>query len=479
MNAYKLFVERVGLVGITNILISLSSLIFIPIITKSFSTAEYGIWAQVLTTIALLPNIANLGLPYTMVRFLSAEHDKVKFKESFYPMITVTTIFTLIICGLCVLFAKPIAASLFNGNLKIFYITVFISFFACVNLMLITFYRTVQRMKRYSIYLILQSYIGVFVCIYLTMNRYPLDVVVWGLFTGYFAVFLMMSINIIGDLGFGFKFNTLKEEIKFALPTVPSNVSSWVVDSSDKYVLGIILGSAAVGWYSPGYSIGSILLMFLSPFAVLLPAVLPEYYENGGMKEVNNFLRYSMKYYLLLTVPAAVGLSILSKSLLLSITTFDIANHGFIITPFVALGAVFMGLYGITNNILILEKNTKVLGKLWIFVAILNVVLNIIFIPFMGILGAAIATLISYAFAFIVTALVSRRYMGLPFEVNSSIKIVVASAIMGVVVYLVNPVGIINIIWVSILGAAIYFVLIFAFRTISKKELDLIKSFVK
>lgn len=186
-----------------------------------------------------------------------------------------------------------------------------------------------------------------------------------------------------------------------------------------------------------------------------------------------------MKYYLLLTVPAAVGLSILSKSLLLSITTFDIANHGFIITPFVALGAVFMGLYGITNNILILEKNTKVLGKLWIFVAILNVVLNIIFIPFMGILGAAIATLISYAFAFIVTALVSRRYMSLPFEVNSSIKIVIASAIMGIVVYLINPIGIVNIVGVSILGAAIYFVLIFAFRTISKKELDLIKSFVK
>ena len=76
MADYIKFIQRIGLVGITNILISLSSLIFIPVITKSFTTAEYGMWAQVNTTIALVPNIANLGLPFTMVRFLSAEHDK-------------------------------------------------------------------------------------------------------------------------------------------------------------------------------------------------------------------------------------------------------------------------------------------------------------------------------------------------------------------------------------------------------------------
>ena len=67
MSEYVRFIQRIGLVGLTNILISLSSLIFIPIITKSFTTAEYGMWAQVNTTIALVPNIANLGLPYTIL----------------------------------------------------------------------------------------------------------------------------------------------------------------------------------------------------------------------------------------------------------------------------------------------------------------------------------------------------------------------------------------------------------------------------
>ena len=66
---YKLFVQRIGLVGITNILIALSSLILLPILTKGLSITEYGTWVLIMTTIALIPNVANLGLPYTMVRF--------------------------------------------------------------------------------------------------------------------------------------------------------------------------------------------------------------------------------------------------------------------------------------------------------------------------------------------------------------------------------------------------------------------------
>ncbi|WP_225369364.1 oligosaccharide flippase family protein [Methanobrevibacter arboriphilus] len=360
MNEYKRFVQRIGLVGITNILISISGLIFIPIITKNFSVFDYGIWAQVNTTIALIPNIANLGLPYTMVRFLSAENDKSKIKESFYSMLAVVFASSLIISLLFIIFKNPIADSLFGGNINILYLVSIISFFACMNLMIISFFRTFQQIKRYSLFLVLQSYIGVLISSYLALSGYNIETVVLGLLVGYFAVFIIMLLMIGGYLGLAIpKFKNLKEELEFAIPTIPSNVSSWVVDSSDKYVIGIFIGSAAVGYYSPSYALGSILLMFLSPFALLLPAVLPKYFEEGNLKQINIFLKYSMKYFMIITVPAAVGLSILSKPILLIITTPEIAINGYLITPFVCLGAIFMGMYGITNNILILEKKNK------------------------------------------------------------------------------------------------------------------------
>ena len=476
MSEYVRFIQRIGLVGLTNILISLSSLIFIPIITKSFTTAEYGMWAQVNTTIALVPNIANLGLPYTMVRFLSAEKDKEKIKDSFYPMISLTFISTLIICLLFLLFGNTIANALFNGSMQVLYITTAISFFACMNLMLISFFRTFQQMKRYSLFLVLQSYIGVFVSIYLTYAGYNIETVVLGLLTGYVAVFIMMAFLIVRYLGIGIgKWSNLKEQLAFALPTIPSNVSSWVVDSSDKYVIGILIGSVAVGCYSPGYALGSILLMFLSPFAVLLPAVLPEHYEKGNLEEVDKYLSYSMKYYMLLTVPAGVGMSVLSKPLLYIITTPEIALGGYMVTPFVCLGAIFMGMYGITNNILILEKNTMILGKLWIVVAISNIALNLLLVPYLNILGAAIATLLCYILAFVVTAIASRKTMRLPFNIKELLKIGFASAVMGIAVYLMHPIGIINVLISIVAGVIIYFAIIFILKAVTLKEIAIFK----
>lgn len=479
MSEYVRFIQRIGLVGLTNILISLSSLIFIPIITKSFTTAEYGMWAQVNTTIALVPNIANLGLPYTMVRFLSAEKDKEKIKDSFYPMISLTFISTLIICSLFLIFGNAIANALFNGSMQVLYITTAISFFACMNLMLISFFRTFQQMKRYSLFLVLQSYIGVFVSIYLTYAGYNIETVVLGLLTGYVAVFIMMAFLIVKYLGIGIgKWSNLKEQLAFALPTIPSNVSSWVVDSSDKYVIGILIGSVAVGCYSPGYALGSILLMFLSPFAVLLPAVLPEHYEKRDMSEVDKYLSYSMKYYLLLTIPAAVGMSVLSKPLLYIITTPEIALGGYMVTPFVCLGAIFMGMYGITNNILILEKNTMILGKLWIVVAISNIVLNLLLVPYLNILGAAIATLICYILAFAVTAIASKKTMRLPFNIKELLKIVIAASIMGIAVYIMHPIGIINVLISIVAGVIIYFAIIFILKAVTMKEIAIFKDLI-
>ena len=478
MDEYVKFIKRMGVVGIANILISLSGLIFIPIITKSFSTADYGVWAQVNTFVSLVPNFVNLGLPYTMVRFLAAEKDKTVIKQSFYSMMLLVLASTLVMSVIFLVFSNQIATALFDGSLQIMYIVIIMSFFACLDLMLLSYFRTFQQIALYSTFLVLQTYIGVVFSIVLTWMHQPIDIVVLGRFFGFLFVFIAMAILIVRELGVTTKLKSLKEELKFAIPTVPNNISSWVVDSSDKFVIGIFLGTAAVGCYSPGYALGNIILMFLTPFAVLLPAVLPEYYEKGDMDTVNTFLTYSMKYYLLLTIPASVGLSLLSKPLLYILTTTIIADNGFMITPLVALGALFMGIYGIVNNIIILEKRTTILAHIWIAVAILNIVLNIFSVPYIGIYGAGIATLVCYFFAFAVTVIYSKKYARLPFDYRSIAKIIIASIVMGIFVSIANPVGIINILIVIAIAVVIYFAILIILKGIDKKEINLIKSMI-
>ena len=119
MDEYVKFIKRMGVVGIANILISLSGLIFIPIITKSFSTADYGVWSQVNTFVSLIPNIVNLGLPYTMVRFLAAEKDKDVIKQSFYSMMFFVLASTVVMMAILFIFSNQIANALFDGSMQI------------------------------------------------------------------------------------------------------------------------------------------------------------------------------------------------------------------------------------------------------------------------------------------------------------------------------------------------------------------------
>jgi O-antigen/teichoic acid export membrane protein len=160
------------------------------------------------------------------------------------------------------------------------------------------------------------------------------------------------------------------------------------------------------------------------------------------------------------------------------LTTTIIADAGYMITPLVALGAIFMGIYGIVNNIIILEKKTTILAHIWIVVSILNIVLNIFAVPYIGIYGAGLTTLVCYFFAFAVTLIYSKRYARLPFDYKSIAKIFIASGIMGIFVIIANPTGIINILIVVAVAVVIYFAILLLLKGIDKKEINLIKSMI-
>ena len=234
-----------------------------------------------------------------------------------------------------------------------------IIFFTCINWLFINFFRTFQQMKRYCVFLLIQTYLGFFIVSYLVLTGFGVFIAVSGLLIANIVIFFIMSSFIISDIGFKLPKN-LREYLSFGLPTIPSNLSYWIVDSSDRYVIGILLGTAFVGYYAPGYLLGSVIILFYAPFSFLLPSVLPNYYDNQDYEKVRIFLKYSLKYFLLIAIPTVFGLSILSKPILIIISTSAIALNGYLVTPFVALSALLFGIYGIASEIIVLKKKTKI-----------------------------------------------------------------------------------------------------------------------
>jgi len=480
MNEYKLFTQRIGLIGITNLLLSFSGIILLPILTKNIPIEDYGIWVQISVTIGLIPAVVMLGLPYTMVRFLAAAKKREEIQEGFYSIAFIVLFTSAIASLLLFLFSKPLAATLFDNNLTIARILPLIVFIECLNGLLLAFFRTFQQIKRYSIFLSIRTYLNVALVAYFVLSGYGIFGAVLGLLISASFVFLIMAFFIISEIGIKIpKFTHIREYLAFGLPTVPGNLSSWVVNSSDRYVIGIFLGTAFVGYYSPGYTLGSMINMFFAPLGFMLPAVLSKYYDENNMKEVKTVLKYSLKYFLLLAIPAAFGLSLLSKPLLMILSTPEIASQGYMITPFVAVSAVLFGAYGVIMNMIVLEKKTKIVGTIWIIAAILNLGLNIVIVPYIGILGAAITTLLAFALAFILTSFYSFKYFKFDIDFEFILKSIFASVVMSLVIIKWNPIGLLNVLIVIGVCAVVYATILLLLKGVEKEEIKFFKGLFK
>jgi O-antigen/teichoic acid export membrane protein len=472
--------QRIGLIGITNLIISLSGIILLPILTKNLPIEEYGMWAQINVTIEIVPTLVLLGLPYTMVRFLPSIKKKEVIQDLFYSLFMVILITTSITAVLVYVFSETVASILFDSNVILVKVLALIVFIESLNCYIISYYRATQQIKKYSILSFTKTFVRlVLVSLYVLSGKGLLGATI-GLLLSATFIFIITCISIISEIGIKYpKFSNLKEYLNFGIPTVPDTLSKWIVNSSDRYIIGIFLGTAYVGYYSPGYSLGALISMFFVPLNFILPAVLSKHYDEGNLDEIKKILSYSLKSYLTIAIPCVFGISVLSKSLLTILSTPEIASESYLITPFVALGTLIFGIYTIIQQIIVLKKNTILLGKIWILSATLNILLNFMLVPCIGITGAAITTAFAFVFSLIIVSYYALN--NLRFETNSRfiIKIILASLVMSLFILTFNPIGLINIIFSVGIGAVIYFVILFFLKGFEIKDLIMLKRILK
>ena len=478
MNEFISLIKKLGLIGITNLLIGLGSIILLPILTKNFTIQEYGIWVQVIAIIGLIPYIASLGLSDSMIRFLASVKNKNYIKEEFYSIFLVATISTFFISILLLIFSNIISKELFDGNIYVAMILPLIVFSASIYFLLINYFRTFQMMKIYSLFLLLQSFILITLAAYFAVSNYSIFYAIIGILISYVIVSLLMFFLIFSDIGFKIPNFQNQEYLSFSLPNIPSNLSYWIVESSDRILIGIILGTAYVGYYAPSYAIGTVISIFSSPLYVLLFPVLSNYYDKNEINTIKTVLKYTLKYFLALALPSVFILSILSKQILSILTTPEIALNGYLIIPFVALSTLLAGLCMIICQVIILKKKTKIIGSIWIFASILNFTINLMIIPLFGILGAAIATLISYTTAFVLFLIYSRKYLIFDMDLSFTLKSIFASALIALLIYIFYPFNTLETLFIIGIGFTCYTIILLVLKGIKQEEISFFKNLI-
>ena len=219
--------------------------------------------------------------------------------------------------------------------------------------------------------------------------------------------------------------------------------------------------------------------MISAPLTILLPAVLSKHYDDNNIADVRTILTYSFKYYSEIALPCVFVASVLSKPLLLVLTTQQIAANGYLVTPLIAAGTALAGANTVFVMILALKKKTAVIGTISILSAVLNFGLNLVLIPHLGIIGAAFTTFLAFLLAFLLTAYYSLRQFA--FDVNGGIilKSVCGSSIIALFLLLWNPSGPLSIVLSIALAAIIYLAILLVLRGLTIKEIKLIYGIYK
>ncbi|GAB6265207.1 MAG: hypothetical protein STSR0001_06520 [Methanothrix sp.] len=242
-------------------------------------------------------------------------------------------------------------------------------------------------------------------------------------------------------------------------------------------MIGYFLGSDQVGIYSASYTLGYLIYFIYSPISSIFLPTITQLYDRNQKDKLIVYLKCILKIYLFLAIPSLFGLTVFAKPILLILTTNEI-SEGYLLVPIIAIGSLLFSIGIFFSDILILFKKTKITSYIFGTAAIINLILNFILIPMIGILGAAIATVLTFFILSSFFVLISYKYLAIKIEKSFVLKAAISSFIMSLFLIMINPTTLIDIIISISMGIIVYFCLFIMLKGFTYEELLYLKNFL-
>jgi O-antigen/teichoic acid export membrane protein len=359
-----------------------SILLFFPFLTLFLSLEDFGIWSLVIIVSNLLIPILSLNGSASILREGSENISKGFYLLKYYLL------FSILLNSFIISF---IYVSSFG---KWLLYSVVIGFLEGILLLLITYFRALEKAEIYFII----NFIKMLLLFGLVFFAYKNNFVLYKLLNYHL---LILSVFVLVVLIYTFISNYIEDEkiflknsLIFSLTLIPHGMSQWIMSSSDRVILGYILGSKDVGIYSLAYNISMVLMLINSAIALALPNYVIKNYKYWKKGNYDNRI---IKIYTFISL----GLFFT----LLSVYNIDklyfgiLGYYGKEIIPLIFIiyfGIYLLGLYYFYANYLFYHKKAYIISRTTFYAASINIILTILLVYIYGVLGAALATLLAY-----------------------------------------------------------------------------------
>jgi O-antigen/teichoic acid export membrane protein len=395
-------------------------IILIPIYTRELGPTNYGVLAVMNTTISLASMIAGFALAQPFFReYLAADATDAGRRRLL--AVSLTLRFGLSVAAALVLLAlaAPLGAALVDGpdGPGLLALVALIVLLDTVNIIPLSYLRAERRPRAYVLLALLRAVLGSTLIVILVVGA---GLGVRGSLIGSAAAaamttaagLAMLASN--GRLQLGWDSGLARALLVYAAPLVPAAAAGWALSFVDRYLLLGLEGADAVGIYAAGYSIGLVInVLVAQPFSLMWGPVKWDIYRDDPAAPTS-FGRI-LTAYMVTAGFAALIVSALATDVIRLLLTPSFVDARFVV-PFTAFAYVLYGAYTLTATGLSVMARTGQIALTVAGAAAANVVLNLVLIPIIGLVGAAVATLVSYALLAVASAIVSDRAYPIAWE---------------------------------------------------------------
>jgi len=459
------FVSDTLVNAVCRVVIAVRCVVLLPVFAAWGNVSLYGLFVQALLIVNFLLPLATCRLEIAAVRFLTSERDRAAVRDRFYGYLAFVTAAAIALAVLLVSCANSVSYALFATSEQ--YVVVQL----CALLLVVSawttffrqFYRIFDQIKLMSIIEVIEAVAATVLVLLSIVYGFGIA----GAICSVAAVQLVSSVGMLANIAYrvGWPRWTLlqidwRPMLFFGVALIPNGLMAWAVNYADRVVIVHFLGMESVGAYAAGYAFGETLKFFYAPLGLVFYPFALRLWNAGHEAAVPSHFTDLFRYYVMAALPASVGVAIVSQPILRLMTNEAFLTDGLLVFA-IALGVAMQGLFQLNASVFHIAKKPWFMTLFFVVGALLNVVLNLVLVPRLGLHGAALSTALTFLVLCIAAVACARKYIRYSLNWLDLAKTALASALMPAVLWFLPMKS-----WAGVLIAILSGVFVFALAMI-------------
>ncbi len=441
----KSLTKQTLIYGIGTILARLVTFLLLPVYTNILPAAEYGLASLIFAFIGLMIIIFNYGLDSAVIRYYSEANDDLNrtkiLSTAIYLSLVTSAFLGLLIYALSGYLGKTLLHDPAHANLIRY--AALILFFDALAHVPFALLRLEEKPFQFMGIRLVNVVVVFTLNIYLVAHlRLGVDGIFQSNLITSALTTLILFIMIIPKLRFTFSGSMAYDLAQFGLPFIPAGLATVCMEMLNRYILERLMDLRAVGIFSAGFKLGIFMLLLTSAFYY---AWQPFFLKAGPRESSKPLFARVLTYFVLVELTFWLVLT----AFMPEIVHFHIGSVYLIgpeyqgcepMVPLILLGYVFLGINQVFLPGIYFEKKTRYLAYMTFLAAAVNVAANFLFVPLLGIVGSAYASLLGYFILAIQGYFVSQRLFRVSYDFRRVGMLFLFALAGGIPIYLFKPV---------------------------------------